>query len=253
MALFHEEWPILVLTPSSARYHWENEFQNWLGADSPVNKGQEDELDLDDDDDNAKEEETNNAPDDAPVTKNRPPMTLLKDSQIHVLTASKDDVLPNESTRVVICSYGLAPTLVETGKIRPGQFRCAVVDESHMLKNMATKRTSTLVPILHATSRCVLLSGTPALARPSELFPQLKILSTERDTWWENEGEFVDKYVKRSTPARRAELYAMLTGTVMIRRLKADILKSFPSKVREKAICRVSTPEQRREFQECMS
>jgi hypothetical protein len=248
LTMYYEEWPVLVLTPSTARYHWENEFQHWLGIDSPVNKDQESDggLNL-----FADEEEDNKSDDDTPYFQ-KTSMPLLKDSQIHVLTSSKDDIIPNESTRVVVCSYGLAPALVESGKITPAQFRCVIVDESHMLKNMATKRTSRLVPILHATNRCILLSGTPALARPSELFPQLKILSTEKDTWWEDEDSFVDKYVKRSSPARRAELYAMLTGTVMIRRLKSDILKSMPNKIREKAVNDVSTPEQRKEFHECM-
>ena len=77
------------------------------------------------------------------------------------------------------------------------QFQCAFERISHMLKNMKTKRTMKLVPILHATNRCVLLSGTPALARPTELWPQLKILSTERDGWWDDEDDFVRKYVQR--------------------------------------------------------
>jgi len=121
-----------------------------------------------------------------------------------------------------------------------------------MLKNIKTKRTSKLVPILHATNRCILLSGTPALARPTELWPQLKILSTERDGWWDDEDEFVRKYVQRTSAIRRAELHTMLTGTVMIRRMKHDILKSLPSKVREKAIVDVLTPKARREFNNCM-
>lgn len=121
-----------------------------------------------------------------------------------------------------------------------------------MLKNMKTKRTSNLVPILHATSRCILLSGTPALARPTELWPQLKILSTKKAGWWDNENDFVRKYVQRTSAIRRAELHTMLTGTVMIRRLKHNILKSLPSKQREKALIDVLTPTVRREFSNCM-
>jgi SNF2 family DNA or RNA helicase len=179
-------------------------------------------------------------------------MPLLNDNEIHVLTSGKEDVIPTKSTRVVICSYGLAPALVESNKIYPGLFKSAIVDESHMLKNIKTKRTSKLVPVLHATNRCVLLSGTPALARPSELWPQLKILSTERDCWWDDEAEFVSKYVQRTSAVRRAELHTMLTGTVMIRRMKHDILKSLPSKKREKGVVDVVTPEMRQEFHKCM-
>ena len=121
-----------------------------------------------------------------------------------------------------------------------------------MLKNIKAKRTNKLIPILHGTNRCILLSGTPALARPTELWPQLKILSTERDGWWDDESEFVRKYVQRTSAIHRAELHTMLTGTVMIRRLKHNILKSLPSKQREKAIIDVVPPDARREFHKCM-
>jgi SNF2 family DNA or RNA helicase len=242
-----------VLTPSSARYHWESEFQQWLGIGSSINKDVEGDLDSDVEGEKGENDDLNDASfkDFASVEKRS--MDLLEDSQIHVLTSSKEELIPNESTQVVICSYGLAPLLITSGKLRPGLFRCAIVDESHMLKNINTKRTRALVPVLHATNRCVLLSGTPALARPSELFPQLKILSTESTAWWDNEEEFQNKYVRRSSPARRAELYTMLTGTVMIRRLKNNILKSMPQKIREKSVTNLSTPEQRKEFQECMA
>jgi SNF2 family DNA or RNA helicase len=75
-------------------------------------------------------------------------------------------------------------------------FRCAIVDESHMLKNKSAKRTLTPLPILQAADRCVLLSGTPASARRSELWPQLTILSAEKEGWWTDEEDFIQKYVK---------------------------------------------------------
>jgi hypothetical protein len=221
MSVYRKEWPILVLTPSSARYHWATEFKNWLGAASDINKPQEGEEMASD---------------------------LLQESQIHVLTSSKVDVLPNKSTKVVICSYGLAPALIESGKVYPGLFQCAIVDESHMLKNKATKRTSTLVPILNSTNRCVLLSGTPALSRPGELWPQLVILGADTQGWWRDEADFIDKYVKKGNSRRRAELHTMLTGTVMIRRMKVDMLKSLPNKTREKAALHILDNEQRDEF-----
>jgi hypothetical protein len=221
MSVYRKEWPILVLTPSSARYHWATEFKNWLGVDSEINKPQDGEEIASD---------------------------LLKESQIHVLTSSKIDVLPSKSTKVVICSYGLAPALIESGKVFPGLFKCAIVDESHMLKNKSTKRTLTLVPILNSTNRCVLLSGTPALSRPGELWPQLVILGADTQGWWSDEAEFIDKYVKKGNPRRRAELHTMLTGTVMIRRMKVDILKTLPNKVREKAHVHILHNDQRNEF-----
>ena len=54
----------------------------------------------------------------------------------------------------------------------------------------------------------------------------------------------MDKYVKRSSARRRAELHTMLSGTIMIRRLKNDILKTLPKKRREKATLHVINSEE---------
>jgi hypothetical protein len=109
MSVYRNEWPLLVLSPSSARYHWENEFQNWLGADSQINA-----LEYFNEVDAATD-------------------GMLTNDQIHVLTSSKDTIIPSAETKVVICSYGLVPALVQSRRIQPGSFRCAIVDESHML------------------------------------------------------------------------------------------------------------------------
>ena len=246
MSVYHEEWPILILCPSSARYHWENEFRNWLGKENATSESEHTgafdaeakEGDADDEGDGDDYEP-------------KPAMPLLDDSQIHVLNSGQDDIFPHEGTKVVICSYGLAPNLVTNQKIVPGMFKCAIVDESHMLKNKATQRTSKLLPVLRETNRCVLLSGTPAFARPLELWPQLLILKTERHGWWVEESEFIRKYA-RGGSQRRAELHTMLMGTVMIRRMKNDILKTLPPKVRDRAIIDVMDASTRKEMQECM-
>jgi SNF2 family DNA or RNA helicase len=120
MSMYHEEWPLLVLTPSSARYHWEAEFQQWLGPDSTKRTNQ---THIEQDDEESEEEERI-FPEEYKI-----PMKPLNDWEIHVMTTGKEDVLPHKDTRVVICSYGLAPTLVESKKIRPGMFKCTIVDE----------------------------------------------------------------------------------------------------------------------------
>jgi len=198
-ALYRQDWPILVLTPSSARYHWQSEYLNWLGRKE------------DDDDDVLNQ-------------------TLLEDHQVHVLASGKQALLPRVDTHVCICSYGLVTTLAESGRLEPGMFPTVLVDESHMLKNKSSKRTTCLLPILHQARRCILLSGTPALARPAELWPQLSVLD---DTY--TEAQYMDRYVRHNSKQRRAELHAMLTGTIMIRRLKNDILKDMPRKLRQRA------------------
>lgn len=48
-----------------------------------------------------------------------------------------------------------------------------MIDESHYLKNKDTQRYKMLSPIMKSARHLLLLSGTPALARPVELYPQV--------------------------------------------------------------------------------
>jgi SNF2 family DNA or RNA helicase len=80
------------------------------------------------------------------------------------------------------------------------------------------------------------------------LWPQLQILHAEEHNWWNTEDEFHDKYVKRGGSRENAELHTMLTSTIMIRRLKDDILKTLPRKHRAMASLHVLSKEKSTEF-----
>ena len=61
-------------------------------------------------------------------------------------------------------SYDLATRKSEDIKER--NFQCAIADECHYLKSRDTKRSKELMPIYQEAKRCILMSGTPMLARP---------------------------------------------------------------------------------------
>lgn len=187
MSAYRSDWPLLVLCPSTARYHWEAEFRCWMGSESTAMAAEKGV---------------------AAETEEHP---ILRNSQLNVLTSGRDALFNHEtdgsSTQVVICSIGLIVNLVASGRVRPGMFRAVIVDESHALKSKSTKRTKAVVPLLKAAERCLLLSGTPALARPSELWPQLSVLGDRRRSdsgegedgtsgVWCDEAEFMSKYVR---------------------------------------------------------
>jgi hypothetical protein len=237
IAMYYNDWPVLVLTPSGARYHWQHEFLNWLGQENNDSKI----LEFDSESQKLNMQNTKGVT----ITNNMEP---LLEKQIHVVGSGNTPLIPSPDTKIVIVSYGLAPKLVEEKKLNPGDFKCAIVDESHMLKNKNSKRTKELMPILAATKRCILLSGTPAFARPIELWPQISILGSAEDPSLSNESVFVAKYVKGRGKNRLAELHAVLTGTIMIRRMKNDILKQLPPKVREQALVNVLDESTRPEF-----
>ena len=86
------------------------------------------------------------------------------------------------------------------------------------------------MPILTRTKRLMLLSGTPMLARPSELFNLLRML---RPDIFNNFFDFANRYCSPketqygkdySGAANTRELHYLLEGKVMIRRLKKEVL-----------------------------
>lgn len=73
---------------------------------------------------------------------------------------------------ITIITYGLL-RLPSNSVIREAlaarRFQVVICDESHYLKNSNTLSCKTVVPLLKAAKRRILLSGTPALARPVEV------------------------------------------------------------------------------------
>lgn len=63
---------------------------------------------------------------------------------------------------MLIVSYDLAwkiKDLLET-------FKVVIADQAHYLKNTGNKRSDNLCPYLSSRKRIILLTGTPALAKP---------------------------------------------------------------------------------------
>jgi len=53
------------------------------------------------------------------------------------------------------------------------QFRVLICDECHFIKDPSAQRTKATVPLVKDARRAILLSGTPALNKPKELFQQV--------------------------------------------------------------------------------
>ena len=76
--------------------------------------------------------------------------------------------------KFVIISYTLISLMIDT--LEEINFKVIIADECHYLKNANAARTKGVVTLLRKSLRAVLLSGTPALSRPMELFTQLNAL-----------------------------------------------------------------------------
>ena len=110
----------------------------------------------------------------------------------------------------------------------------------HYLKSRTAKRTMCLTPILQRAKRVVLLTGTPILAKPMEIFPLLHILRPDKYKGFKEFGmRYCDPKILRlglvdwSGSSNSRELNSIL-NKLMIRRLKKDVLNQLPPKKRQK-------------------
>jgi len=114
-----------------------------------------------------------------------------------------------------------------------------IADEIHLCKNPKSKRTKAAWKIFKEAKRKLLLTGTPILNRPIELQPILKELGCDF-------AQDFMKYTKRYCDAKQGywgwdfsgasnleELQQRLRESVMVRRLKKDVLKELPAKRRQ--------------------
>ncbi|XP_058478798.1 DNA annealing helicase and endonuclease ZRANB3 isoform X2 [Solea solea] len=197
---FREEWPLLVVVPSSMRYPWIEELERWI-------------------------------PD-------------LQPGDIN-LVENKSDTMGVSHSKVTVLGYGLLTSdsrpLVEALERRG--FGVVIVDESHYLKTRNAARTKILVPLIQNIKRTVLLTGTPALGRPEELFMQIDALYPRIfGTWTEYAKKYCNAHYRYFGPRRQwdcrgasnlEELHQQLSK-IMIRRLKADVLTQLPPKIRQR-------------------
>lgn len=111
-----------------------------------------------------------------------------------------------------------------------------IVDEAHYIKNQKAQR-SQLVKAVQAR-RKVRLTGTPIVNRPAELYNIIEDLGGSWGTFF----QFAKRYCNAkndgwgwdfSGASNLDELQRRLRETIMVRRLKADVLKELPRKIRQ--------------------
>lgn len=208
---YRDDWPVLIVSPSSARHHWQAELLSVLHPE------------------------------------------FIDPKDISVVESSSHPIhkgAQHFKAKILIVSYHLISKITDI--LLSINFNVVIVDESHYMKNAHAQRTRMLMPLLHKAKRAFLLSGTPALSRPFELFTQLHAIAPAQ---WPNEKDYGRRYCTVSKAEKKArqlasgssgpkswsefsgasnieELHMMLTATIMIRRLKKDILAQLPEKQR---------------------
>ncbi|KAH3759633.1 chromatin-remodeling complex ATPase chain [Pelomyxa schiedti] len=153
---------------------------------------------------------------------------------INVIMTGKTSV---ETGQIVIMSYDLVCKLLPM--LQKRNFKIVIADESHFLKNRVAKRTRSVTQLLKQARHAILLSGTPALSRPQELYTQIDAIDPRM---FPNFMEFGLRYCGGQRTrfgwnfdgATNLQELNVLLGTCMIRRLKQEVLTELPEKRRER-------------------
>ena len=161
---------------------------------------------------------------------------ILEKDDVQVIRHSKNGFKLDK--KYYIISYDLSVRMID--KIIEKKFNYIIADEAHYLKSKSAKRTMCLTPILQRSKRVVLLTGTPILAKPMEIYPLLHILRPDK---FKGFKEFGTRYcdpkmlpyglIDWSGSSNSRELNSIL-NRLMIRRLKKDVLSQLPPKKRQK-------------------
>ncbi|KAM1191463.1 hypothetical protein PS2_011747 [Malus domestica] len=196
-------WPVLIITPSSLRLQWASMIQQWLNIPSSD--------------------------------------ILVVLSQCGGSNKSGFTIVSSNAKGTIhldglfnIISYDVVPKIQNL--LMASEFKVVIADESHFLKNAQAKRTSASLPVIKRAQYAILLSGTPALSRPIELFKQLEALYPDV---YKSVHEYGNRYCKGGTfglyqgACNHEELHNLMKATVMIRRLKNDVLSELPVKRRQ--------------------
>jgi len=189
----HPGRPLLVVCPAGLRLNWQNEFRIHLGIHATVLEGRKCDVDL---------------------------------------LSGEAFILGYDTVGSPDGKHSWARAI---RRVRP----CLVVlDECHLLKSRAAKRTKFVVNLARRIPHTLAMSGTPLVNRPVELWPVINLC---RPDLYPNFMEFAHRHCR---PERKPwgwefkgadhidELHHDLTMNMMVRRLKADVLKDLPGKRR---------------------
>lgn len=187
---YRDEWPGLIIAPSSLREQWADALHRWLG-----------------------------------VTEHRVVIINSKADTVRLQGRLEDN-----SFDFLIISYNFLDKMDLDG------YKLIVVDESHYIKDPSAKRTRAALPVLKEAKRCILLTGTPALNRPKEIYTQLSSLVPSARIRMKDFGERYcggNRFDRYGGAINLDELHALLRGSVMVRRLKSEVLSQLPKKRRQ--------------------
>lgn len=119
-------------------------------------------------------------------------------------------------------------------------FKSVVFDESHRCKDTSTTQTKLALRLAIGKEWIILLTGTPVVNKPTDLFPQLAIMGHHK-TFGGVTGYKVRYCDGGKGASNLQELNYLINKTCFFRREKKDVAKDLPAKQRQTIICDITT------------
>ena len=165
----------------------------------------------------------------------------FKNERIDILNSSKQKI--SDKAYFYIISYDLVSHILK--KLKRMRFDFVILDEAHCIKNRETIRAKNILPIAIRAKRLILMTGTPLLAKPLEGYPLLYALRPDIFPYFK---QYAYRYcdpqptpfgINWSGTSNTKELHWLLS-TLMVRRLKKQVLNKLPPKRRQKVEIKIN-------------
>jgi SWI/SNF-related matrix-associated actin-dependent regulator 1 of chromatin subfamily A len=224
LRLKSESLPALIISPASLKYNWRKEVKKWCGVDSMILSGKTPEKILKSD------------------LKKYPVCIINYD----ILGSENPEDKKREKRRKELCEkvgekykkklpavIGWVDELIAKG------FKTLICDECQCLGELSTIRTRAVHKLAESLPECtkIMISGTPYETKTLQFFPILKVVNPEQ---FNNEWQFKFRYCDPVRNRFGWEFKGLSNGhelhekisKFMIRRLKCNVLKDLPPKIR---------------------
>jgi SWI/SNF-related matrix-associated actin-dependent regulator of chromatin subfamily A-like protein 1 len=153
----------------------------------------------------------------------------LPNPRVEILSGTKPWKITGE---IIIINYDIISGWKETIKALKPQV--LILDECHLIKNNSAQRTKAVKQIAKGIPHVIGLSGTPILNRPIEIYNALKLINPEVvGSLWDYGKKYCGLHHNGygwdfNGASHTTELHKLLIESVMIRRLKSEVLADLP-------------------------
>ncbi|KRX04174.1 P-loop containing nucleoside triphosphate hydrolase [Pseudocohnilembus persalinus] len=161
----------------------------------------------------------------------------IQETEVQVI--SKKGQAIQKNVQILIISYELAANYSQ--QLNEMKFKIAIADEAHYLKNPKSKRSESIIPLLQKCKHVILLTGTPAMNKPKDLYTMVSILRPDIFQYFKDFGNrYCDPQpsqwgqgMEYEGLTNSQELNFIMNKYFIVRRLKSEVLVYLPRKHRE--------------------